>query len=198
MQKNWIGKSFGCELNFKIINSNDSINVFTTRPDTIFGATFIALSADHPFNKQFLKDPKFIKFKEDCNKTGTTEEAIANAEKIGFNTGKFVEHPFINGKKLPIYFANFVLMDYASGAIFGCPAHDQRDFDFATKYKLDIIPVVSDGSKNKDIELTEAYVGNGKLINSSFLNGLDINTAKIKIINEIEKKGIGKKRLYID
>ncbi len=194
MQKNWIGKSFGCEINFKIINSDDSINVFTTRPDTIFGATFIALSPDHSFNKQFVKNSKFIKFKEDCNKTGTTEEAIANAEKIGFNSGQFVEHPFINGKKLPIYFANFVLMDYASGAIFGCPAHDQRDFDFATKYKLDIIPVVSDGSKNKNIELTEAYVGGGKLINSSFLNGQDINTAKIKIINEIEKKGIGKKR----
>ena len=148
MQKNWIGKSFGCELNFKIVNSDESINVFTTRPDTIFGATFVALSADHSFNRQFIKDPKFIKFKEDCNKTGTTEEAIANAEKIGFNTGQFVEHPFLNGKKLPIYFANFVLMDYASGAIFGCPAHDQRDFDFATKYKLEIIPVVSDGSKN--------------------------------------------------
>ena len=83
MQKNWIGKSFGCEINFKIVNSDDSINVFTTRPDTIFGASFVALSADHPFNKQFLKDPKFIKFKDDCNKTGTTEEAIANAEKIG-------------------------------------------------------------------------------------------------------------------
>ena len=192
MQKNWIGKSYGCEINFKIYGAEQMIKIFTTRPDTIFGATFIALSADHPFNKNFVNNPDFIKFKNECNKTGTTEEAIANAEKIGFNTGQFVEHPFISGKKLPIYFANFVLMDYASGAIFGCPAHDQRDFDFATKYNLEIIQVVSDGTKKS--KLKEAYTGNGKLVNSSFLNDLDISSAKDKIINEIENKSLGKKK----
>ena len=136
MQKNWIGKSYGCEISFKIVEKNEKIKVFTTRPDTIFGASFIALSSDHPLSKKFINDNTFKKFKDDCNKTGTTEEALANAEKIGFNTNLFVEHPFLNGKKIPIYFANFVLMDYGTGAVFGCPAHDQRDFDFAKKYDL--------------------------------------------------------------
>ena len=120
MQKNWIGKSFGCEIDFKIEKSKDKINVFTTRPDTIFGASFIALSVDHNLSKKFVKDKKFLEFKEICNQTGTTEEALANADKLGFNTGLFAEHPFLNNKKIPIYFANFVLMDYGSGAIFGC------------------------------------------------------------------------------
>ena len=145
MQKNWIGKSLGCEIEFQISSSQDKIKIFTTRPDTIFGASFIALSNEHPFSKNFVKDVEFKKFKKECNKTGTTEEALANAEKLGFKTGAFVDHPFIPGKKIPIYFANFVLMDYGTGAIFGCPAHDQRDFDFAKKYNLEIIKVVSDG-----------------------------------------------------
>ena len=130
MQKNWIGKSFGCG-NFKI-HDEKTIRVFTTRPDTIFGASFIALSVDHSLSENFRKNKKFQKFKEECNKTGTTEEALANAEKLGFFSNLHVKHPFIKNKKLPIYFANFVLMDYGSGAIFGCPAHDQR-FDFAKK-----------------------------------------------------------------
>ena len=192
MQKNWIGKSLGCEINFELENSETKINIFTTRPDTIFGASFLALSVDHPLKEKFTSSKSFLEFKNECNKTGTTEEALANAEKIGFDTGFFVKHPFISGKKLPVYFANFVLMDYGTGAIFGCPAHDQRDFDFANKYKLPIIKVVSD---NKDEKLSEAYTGQGNLINSDFLNGLDIEKAKIKIINEIEKKKIGKKRV---
>jgi leucyl-tRNA synthetase len=192
MQKNWIGKSFGCEINFQIHgNSEKKIIIFTTRPDTIFGASFIALSADHPLGEQFKNDKKFNQFKKESNKTGTTEEAIANADKLGFNSGLFVDHPFIEKKKLPIYFANFVLMDYGSGAIFGCPAHDQRDFDFAKKYNLEIIPVVSNGKKS---DLVEAYTGGGKIINSDFLNGLDASSAKSKIIVEIEKKGFGKKK----
>ena len=131
MQLNWIGKSYGCEINFEIVKNNkETIKVFTTRPDTIFGASFIALSVDHPLNKDFKNDNNFKKFREKCDKTGTTEEALAHAEKIGFNTNLFVKHPFLD-KKIPIYFANFVLMDYGTGAIFGCPAHDQRDFDFA-------------------------------------------------------------------
>lgn len=195
MQKNWIGKSYGCEINFEISESSDKIKVFTTRPDTIFGASFIALSVDHSLNKNFKDNKDFIKFKEDCNKTGTTEEALANAEKLGLKTNLYVKHPLIKDKILPVYFANFVLMDYGSGAIFGCPAHDQRDFDFAKKYNLEIIEVVSDGSKEKKLE--KAYTGNGKLINSSFLNGLNIEQAKEKIINEIEKNNLGtKKTLY--
>ena len=195
MQKNWIGKSYGCEINFEINESSDKIKIFTTRPDTIFGASFIALSVDHSLNKNFKDNRDFIKFKEDCNKTGTTEEALANAEKLGLKTNLYVKHPLIKDKILPIYFANFVLMDYGSGAIFGCPAHDQRDFDFAKKYNLEIIEVVSEGSKEKKLE--EAYTGNGKLINSSFLNGLNIEQAKEKIINEIETKNLGtKKTLY--
>ena len=195
MQKNWIGKSYGCEINFQISNSDEKINVFTTRPDTIFGASFLALSVDHSLSKKFLKDKDFQKFKMDCNKTGTTEEALANAEKIGFNTELFASHPFIKNKKIPIYFANFVLMDYGSGAIFGCPAHDQRDFDFAIKYKLEIIKVVSDGSSKNDLK--EAYTGNGKLINSQFLDNLDITEAKKLMIKKISDMSLGKsKTLY--
>ena len=194
MQKNWIGKSFGCEINFQLSEKKEFIKVFTTRPDTIFGASFVALSNDHPLSKSFSKDKDFIKFRENCNKTGTTEEALANAEKIGFNTNLFVIHPFIEDKLIPIYFANFVLMDYGTGAIFGCPAHDQRDFDFAKKYNLEITKVVSDG---KDKTLKKAFTENGKLINSVFLNGLNIEEAKEKIINEIERKKIGnRKTLY--
>ena len=193
MQKNWIGKSFGCEINFNLSGIEDEIKIFTTRPDTIFGASFIALSTDHQLSKNFNKNDDFKKFKSLCDKTGTTEEALANAEKLGYDTKLFVEHPFIKNKKIPIYFANFVLMDYGTGAIFGCPAHDQRDFDFAKKYKLEIIQVVS----NNNQDLKEAYTGEGKIINSDFLNGLDINTAKEKVTSEVEKRGIGlRKTLY--
>ena len=142
MQKNWIGKSLGCEIDFKLGISDKSIKVFTTRPDTLFGATFLALSVDHPACKFLQKLPDFLEFKKKCSQVGTTEEAIANAEKIGFKTPMWAKHPFIKDKKIPVYVANFVLMDYGTGAIFGCPAHDQRDFDFAKKYKLPIIPVV--------------------------------------------------------
>ncbi len=191
MQKNWIGKSYGCEINFQIETSSEKIKIFTTRPDTIFGASFIALSVDHPMSKKYSNKNEFIKFKKDCDKTGTTEEALANAEKIGFKTDFSVNHPFIENKKIPVYFANFVLMDYGTGAIFGCPGHDQRDFDFAKKYQLEITKVVSDG---KDSELKEAYTGYGKMINSEFLNGLDIDKAKDKVIREIEKTNIGNKK----
>ena len=191
MQKNWIGKSFGCEINFQMDSQDGEINVFTTRPDTIFGASFIALSVDHYLSEKFLKDQKFLKFKEECNKFGTTEEALANAEKLGFETNIFVKHPFIKKKTLPVYFANFVLMDYGSGAIFVLLR--PKRFDFAKKYELKISEVVSD--VNKKI-IKEAYTGNGKLINSSFLNDLDIQSAKEKIISQIEE-GLGKrKNLY--
>ena len=193
MQKNWIGKSIGCEINFELIDIDNKLKIFTTRPDTIFGATFIALSTDHPISKNFENDKNFIIFKNECNKSGTTEEALANAEKLGFNTNLKVKHPFIKGKELPVYFANFVLMDYGSGAIFGCPAHDQRDFDFAKKYNLEIIKVVSNDS-HKQTTVNEAFTGAGKIINSDFLNGLNIDEAKKVIIDKIEKINIGKKK----
>ena len=197
MQRNWIGKSLGCEINFEIIGQNKNVKVFTTRPDTIFGASFLAVSVDHPICDKFLKDDKYNKFRNDCLKVGTTEEALANAEKIGFNTKLFALHPFIKGKKLPIYVANFILMDYGTGAIFGCPAHDQRDLDFAKKYNLEITEVVSDNSsKSRDFNtLQEAYLGDGSMINSDFLNGLSVEKAKNRIINEIEKLKIGEKKI---
>ncbi len=193
MQKNWIGKSFGCEINFQVDNSDKIINVFTTRPDTIFGASFIAMSVDHVLSRGYENNESFIKFKEECNKTGTTEEALANADKLGFKTNLFVIHPF-NKKKIPVFFANFVLMDYGSGAIFGCPAHDQRDFDFAKKYNLEIIKVVDDGKNTT--QLKKAYTENGKIINSDFLNSLDIQSAKNKIMEIIESKKIGKRKTF--
>jgi len=195
MQKNWIGKSIGCELDFKIESLNKNLRIFTTRPDTIFGASFIAISTDHDICKNFNKKPNFKKFQKECSKIGTTEEALANAEKLGFDTKLFAEHPFIKNKKLPIYVANFVLMDYGNGAIFGCPAHDQRDFDFAKKYKLPIVKVVSD-KNNSEIgkKMKEAYTGSGKIINSDFLNGLNVDEAKKTIINKIEEKKIGEKK----
>jgi len=197
MQKNWIGKSVGCEIDFEIFNNKKKIKVFTTRPDTIFGASFVAVSVDHPVCRELETQDTFLKFKKDCLQSGTTEEALANAEKKGFNTGLFVNHPFIQDKKIPVFAANFVLMDYGTGAIFGCPAHDQRDLDFAKKYKLEIIEVVSDNEETfKDFnKIDKAYTLNGCLINSDFLNGLDIDSAKKKIILEIEKNNIGKKKI---
>ena len=199
MQKNWIGKSYGCEIDFKIDKKNKlrKIKIFTKRPDTIFGASFIALSLDHPATKIFEKNSNFLSFKSECSKIGTTEEALANAEKIGFNTGLFALHPLDKKIKLPIYIANFVLMDYGTGAIFGCPAHDQRDLDFANKYNLKVLPVV----KPRNIEATkfviksEAYTEDGILFNSSFLNNLTVNQAIKKIIKVITKKKLGKKKI---
>ena len=123
MQKNWIGKSFGCEINFEVENKKEIIKIFTTRPDTIFGASFIALSVDHPLSKKFKNDNKFLRFKESCNKTGTTEEALANADKLGFNTELFAKHPFLPDKKILIFFANFV-NGLRTGAIL-CPADQE-------------------------------------------------------------------------
>ena len=179
MQKNWIGKSVGCEINFQISEEKEQLKIFTTRPDTIFGATFIAVSVDLPICKNINSD-KFNNFKKECLKVGTTEEAMANADKIGFETGLSAEHPFIKNKKIPIFVANFVLMDYGTGAIFGCPAHDQRDLDFAKKYEIDVIEVVSkDGKPSKDFsKIEEAYVEAGTIINSEFLNGLSVDSAK--------------------
>ena len=161
MQKNWIGKSFGCEVDFKIEGNLPikSIKCYTTRPDTLFGFSFLALSPDHPLSKYFENNFEFQKFKKDCSKTGTTEESIAQAEKIGFKTNLLALNPMDPKMKVPVYFANFVLMDYGFGAVFGCPAHDQRDFDFAQKYKLNIRTVVRPKDKNDDFQVkNEAFV----------------------------------------
>jgi len=197
MQKNWIGKSIGCEIEFKLLNDNSKLKIFTTRPDTIFGASFLAISIDHPLCKKLELKKDFLAFKKECLKAGTTEEALALAEKKGYQTNFFVQHPFIKNKKLPIFVANFVLMEYGSGAIFGCPAHDQRDLDFAKKYNLEITEVVAENiNKPKNFnKLNDAYTASGTLINSDFLNGLDVESAKIKIIKELESNKIGEKKI---
>ncbi len=196
MQKNWIGKSLGCEIDFEIVEKKNKIKIFTTRPDTIFGATFLAVSIDHPICREFEEDIKFKTFKKECLKAGTTEESLAVAEKIGYHTKLSVKHPFIKDKKIPVFVANFVLMDYGTGAIFGCPAHDQRDLDFAKKYHLEIIEVVTDGKENlKNFNnINEAIISDGTIINSDFLNGLDVESAKIKVIEIIEKNKIGQQK----
>jgi leucyl-tRNA synthetase len=193
MQKNWIGKSTGCEINFVMTKNKSKIKIFTTRPDTIFGASFIAISPDHQICESLVNDKVFIDFKKECSKMGTTEEAIANTDKLGFKTNITVNHPFIKGKMLPVYVANFVLMEYGSGAIFGCPAHDQRDYDFAKKYNLEIIPVLKNPNDLKNLNLP--YLEEGTIINSEFLDGLNVVDAKRKIIDEIEKLKIGTRKI---
>ena len=199
MQKNWIGKSFGCEIDFKIegLDKVKSIKCYTTRPDTLFGFSFLALSVDHPISKYYKDDPNFIKFKENCSKTGTTEESIAQAEKIGFKTNIMAINPLDEDVKVPVYFANFVLMDYGFGAVFGCPAHDQRDFDFAKKYKLEIKTVVKPTNENDTFTVVkEPHTGSGVLINSKFLNGLSVPEESIdKTIKYLEKNKLGNKKI---
>ena len=199
MQKNWIGKSFGCEIEFKIEGGSDVKNIkcFTTRPDTLFGFSFLALSSDHPISSLYKNNKEFLKFKDECSKTGTTEESIAQAEKIGFKTDLMAVNPFDENMKVPVYFANFVLMDYGFGAVFGCPAHDQRDFEFAKKYNLPIKSVVRPVDSKVSFEVkNEAYVGDGVLINSSFLDGLKTpGEAIVKAIQVLEKKKSGKKKI---
>ena len=199
MQKNWIGKSFGCEIKF-LVEGNPSvkeIKCFTTRPDTLFGFSFLAISADHEISKIYENDEDFLKFKEECSKTGTTEEAIAVGEKIGFKTNMMAINPLDPNQKVPVYFANFVLMDYGFGAVFGCPGHDQRDFDFAKKYGLEIKTVVKPNNENENFKVTdEAYAGPGILINSNFLNGLKVpDNSVIETIKILEERNLGKKQI---
>ena len=197
MQKNWIGKSFGCEVEFKVESEKpiENIKCYTTRPDTLFGFSFLALSVDHPLAKYYEDDKSFQEFKKECSKTGTTEESIASAEKLGFKTDMIAINPLDKNMKVPVYFANFVLMDYGLGAVFGCPAHDQRDLDFAKKYNLKIIPVVKP-EKDKNFEVRdEAYTGEGYLYNSKFLDGLKVpNESIIKTIEFLERNDLGKKK----
>ncbi len=195
MQKNWIGKSQGLQMNWPLENGDDQIEIYTTRPDTIFGASFVALAADHPLAEKLCGDKDgFTEFIKECQSTGTSEAAIEQAEKLGFDTGHRVSHPFIAGKTLPVYLANFILMDYGTGAIYGVPAHDQRDFEFAAKYSLDITPVVLPQDAGDDFTIEgEAFTGtdNVQLANSDFLNGLDVEAAKAEVIKRIEDLGQG-------
>jgi len=197
MQKNWVGKSFGCEVEFKIESDKPikHIKCYTTRPDTLFGLSFLAISVDHPLAKYYEHDKKFQEFKKECSKAGTTEVSIASAEKIGFKTDLIATNPLDKNIKVSVYFANFVLMDYGLGAIFGCPAHDQRDLDFAKKYNLKIIPVVKP-EKEKNFEINnEAYTGEGYIYNSKFLDGLKAPSESIaKTIEFIEKNNLGEKK----
>jgi leucyl-tRNA synthetase len=197
MQKNWIGKSFGCEVEFQVesVKPIESIKCYTTRPDTLFGFSFLAISVDHPIAKYYEEDKKFQEFKKECSKTGTTEESIASAEKLGFKTDLVAVNPLDKNIKVPVYFANFVLMDYGLGAVFGCPAHDQRDLDFAKKYNLKVIPVVKP-EKDRDFEINNvAYTGEGYICNSKFLDGLKVpNESIIKTIEFLEKNNLGKKK----
>ena len=199
MQKNWIGKSFGCEVKFKIDSSDkvEEIKCFTTRPDTLFGLSFLALSVDHPLSDHYKNNKDFLGFKKKCSATGTTEESIANAEKIGFKTELIAVNPLDENIKVPVYFANFVLMDYGLGAVFGCPAHDQRDLDFANKYNLSVKAVVTPEKDNFNFEVTdEAYTGSGYIFNSSFLNGLKCpDESIIKTIDYLEDKNLGEKKV---
>ena len=198
MQQNWIGKSYGCEIKFKIESKKnvDEIQCYTTRPDTLFGMSFLALSVDHPISKYYENDPKFVKFKKECSQTGTTEESIAVAEKIGYKTDLLAINPLNDDLKVPVYFANFVLMDYGLGAVFGCPAHDQRDLDFAKKYNLTVTQVVKPDQNDEIIIKDKAYTGEGKLINSEFLNGLKVPSESInETIKYLEKNNLGTKKI---
>ncbi len=200
MQENWIGRSEGLQFRFDLVGSAETadtvetIEVFTTRPDTLFGASFCAISPDHPISRRLAEtDAGLAAFRAECAALGTSEAAIEQAEKKGYDTGLKVAHPFIPGHELPVYVANFVLMEYGTGAIFGCPAHDQRDLDFARKYALPVIPVViPDGEDPASFDVgATAYVGPGLLRNSGFLDGLTVDAAKRAAIAHMEALGRG-------
>ncbi|WP_420345863.1 leucine--tRNA ligase [Pelagibius sp.] len=194
MQRRWIGRSEGATIQFEIVGRDDPLSVFTTRPDTLYGASFCALSPGHPLAAEIAgQNPQARDFIDACNRLGTSEEAIEKAEKQGFDTGLKVRHPFRPEQTLPVYIANFVLMEYGSGAIFGCPAHDQRDLDFARKYGLPVIPVVlPEGEDAATFTVgDEAYTGDGLAINSEFLDGLGVEAAKRGAIDRLVAESRG-------
>ena len=197
MQENWIGKSQGLQFHFALAEPQadiSTVEVFSTRPDTIFGASFVALAADHPLTRQLAgQNPALAAFAEECKAGGTTAAELETMEKKGFDTGLTVNHPLDPHWQLPVYVANFVLMDYGTGAVFGVPAHDQRDLDFARKYDLPVKRVVSDGEAT-DALFTgdEAYSGPGKIVNSAFLDGMTSEEAQQNIIDRAQAEGWGK------
>ena len=191
MQKNWIGRSEGALLNFDVVDPQPfkTIEVFTTRPDTLFGARFLALSPDHPYSVELARDNAALQsFIDECHRVGTSSAALETAEKKGFDTGIRVEHPFDETWSLPVYVANFVLMDYGTGAIFGCPAHDQRDLDFARKYGLGwtIVVCPEDADPTAFAIKETAYDGEGRLVNSHFLNGMTPAEAREEVVRRLE------------
>ncbi|MDE0240683.1 MAG: leucine--tRNA ligase [bacterium] len=197
MQSNWIGRSEGLRMLFSVKGRDDRLEVFTTRHDTIFGASFMAISPEHPWNADLVRTvPGLEDFIDECRRTATGEEAIERADKQGIDTGLVAIHPF-DGRELPVFVANFVLMDYGSGAIFGCPAHDQRDLEFANAYGLDVIPVVvprvCDGAGFRIT--SEAFIGDGVLANSAFLDGLSVTEAKEAVASRMEADGTGRREI---
>ena len=192
MQENWIGKSQGLRFRFQLAGRSDELEVFTTRPDTLFGASFAAIAADHPLAAEVAaNNPELAAFIEECRRTGTAAEEIETAEKKGYDTGLKVVHPLDPSWTLPVYVANFVLMEYGTGAIFGCPAHDQRDLDFARKYHLPVNRVVAPEGEEDVAVGDEAYVGPGRIVHSRFLDGLDVETAKAEVVRRAESEGWG-------
>ena len=190
MQARWIGRSEGARVRFELPDQ-DGIEVFTTRPDTLFGMSFLAVAADHPVAAALAAyNPAAAAFVAECRALGTSEAAIETAEKRGFDTGLRVQHPFMPDRTFPVWIANFVLMDYGTGAIFGCPAHDQRDLDFARKYGLEVEPVLAPAGEAVDIG-TVAYTGPGRIVNSGFLNGLETGPTKRAAIERLEADGTG-------
>ena len=192
MQENWIGKSQGLQFRFDLSNG-ESVEVFSTRPDTIFGASFVAVAADHPIAQALADRPEVAAFIERCKQGGTTAAELETQEKLGFDTGLTAAHPLDPDWRLPVFIANFVLMDYGTGAVFGVPAHDQRDLDFARKYALPVRRVVSEGERTDPaFDGDEAYTGPGTIVNSRFLDGMDIEDAKRAVIRRAEEDGWGK------
>ncbi|MCU6454220.1 leucine--tRNA ligase [Sphingomonas sp. A2-49] len=192
MQENWIGKSQGLTFGFAV-SDGGMVEVFSTRPDTIFGASFVAVAADHPIAQGIADRPGVAAFIERCKQGGTTAAELETQEKLGFDTGLTAAHPFDPERRLPVYIANFVLMDYGTGAVMGVPAHDQRDLDFARKYGLEVRRVVADGEAIDPVFAgTDAYTGPGALVNSHFLDGLDVEDAKRAVIARAEAGGWGK------
>ena len=198
MQENWIGRSKGLQMTWAWAGTApaaapDGLEIYTTRPDTLFGASFMGLAPDHPISKELAEaNPEVAAFVAECRKGGASQADIEQAEKIGFDTGLKVRHPF-TGAEVPVWIANFILSEYGTGAIFGCPAHDQRDFEFARKYGLPILPVVRPDGAGDDFSVgEEAYTGPGTIFRSDFLDGLDIEAAKAEAIRRIEAAGQGK------
>ncbi len=198
MQENWIGRSEGLRMRFALEGREDRLDVFTTRHDTIFGASFCAISPEHPLAEELARDaPAVAAFLADCRRQGGGEAAIERADKTGVDTGLRARHPFDPDRLLPVYVANFVLMDYGTGAIFGCPAHDQRDLEFARKYGLDVLPVVVPREADPATFSigAEAYLGDGALANSTFLDGLDVDDAKEAVAKRLEAQGDGRREV---
>ncbi|MCW2367842.1 leucyl-tRNA synthetase [Sphingobium sp. B11D3D] len=196
MQENWIGKSQGMQFRFRLatpVGEIQELEVFSTRPDTLFGASFAAIAADHPIALALAQDnADLAAFAEECRRSGTAAADLETQEKKGFDTGLSVVHPLDPDWKLPLFVANFVLMDYGTGAVFGCPAHDQRDLDFARKYMLPVERVVAPQGEEQAPIHDEAYTGPGRLVNSRFLDGMAVEEAKAEVIRRAEAEGWGK------